>query len=203
MELTGFLSTLIVIAFPVAILAVIVIIAELVARSPRNVELLGRREVARALRRLDPHHYTVINNVLLVSSDNTDIAQIDHIVVSTYGIFIIETSAHRGDIYGSTDRKEWKQILRYHDEYVFFNPILENHTHERALHKVLGDMQKAQVVTLVAFPMANQLHIGKTGAVGNTSQIVDKIRSHKHETYNFAERASIAEAINSANAAEK
>ena len=37
--------------------------------------------------------------------------QIDHIVVSKFGVFAIETKNYRGEIYGNDNIQEWKQII--------------------------------------------------------------------------------------------
>ena len=51
---------------------------------------IGEHRVAHILDRLPKDRYRVINNLLLrTSSGNT--TQIDHVVISEYGIFVIET----------------------------------------------------------------------------------------------------------------
>lgn len=46
--------------------------------------------------------------VLKTASGTT---QIDHVVVSKFGVFAIETKNYRGEIYGNDDREEWTQII--------------------------------------------------------------------------------------------
>ena len=58
----------------------------------------GERKVARLLDRLPKDRYFVINDLMLLSEGRS--SQIDHIVVSEFGVFIIETKTFSGKIYG-------------------------------------------------------------------------------------------------------
>ena len=49
--------------------------------------------------------YTIIDDVILLTEHCT--TQIDHVVVSKYGIIAIDTKNYRGEIYGDDNRKEW------------------------------------------------------------------------------------------------
>lgn len=59
---------------------------------------MGEFEVSAILATLSGNDYIVINNITLPSKFGT--TQIDHIVVSIYGIFVIETKNYTGLIYG-------------------------------------------------------------------------------------------------------
>lgn len=48
---------------------------------------------------LDPKVYVSINNITLSGSNGT--TQIDHVIVSRFGIFVVETKNMEGWIYGS------------------------------------------------------------------------------------------------------
>lgn len=56
-----------------------------------------------------PEDYHVLDDIVLNTKKGT--TQIDHIVVSKYGIFAIETKNYRGEIYGNDDRQQWTQII--------------------------------------------------------------------------------------------
>jgi len=56
----------------------------------------GEEVVSEELQELDPVHYAVLNDFLLPSRGSLDTTQVDHIVVSNYGIFCIETKAYKG-----------------------------------------------------------------------------------------------------------
>lgn len=56
-------------------------------------------------------------------------SQLDHIVVSPYGLFIIETKNHKGYIFGDENSKVWTQTLTNGAHYTFFNPVIQNNLH--------------------------------------------------------------------------
>ena len=45
-----------------------------------------------------PKGYTVLDDIVLKTNNGT--TQIDHVVVSKYGVFAIETKNYRGEVYG-------------------------------------------------------------------------------------------------------
>lgn len=58
---------------------------------------------------LPREHYKVINNIIIPNKENT--SQIDHLVISNFGIFVIENKNFKGNIYGSERSKTWTQFL--------------------------------------------------------------------------------------------
>jgi hypothetical protein len=96
---------------------------------------------------LDEMTYIPVKNVTLLLGDGTT-TQIDHILVSIYGIFVIETKNMKGWIFGDEHKKEWTQQL-YKKKHKFQNPNHQNYRHIKALEEVLGlhlDMFKSVVV---------------------------------------------------------
>lgn len=61
------------------------------------------------LRNLNRSNYNVINNVVLEWGDKT--SQIDHIVISSFGIFVIEIKNQKGWILGSEHSEYWTQMI--------------------------------------------------------------------------------------------
>ena len=59
--------------------------------------------------KLDKDVYHLIKNVTLPTDDGT--TQIDHIMVSVYGVFVVETKNLRGWIFGSPNQKTWTQKI--------------------------------------------------------------------------------------------
>ena len=70
---------------------------------------VGEKLVAKKLSKLNKRKYKIINNLLLKTSKGT--AQIDHIVISQYGVFVIETKNYKGIITGNEYDDNWNQIL--------------------------------------------------------------------------------------------
>jgi restriction system protein len=83
---------------------------------------------------LDLKEYHVYNNVLIKTGLWT--SQIDHVIVSRYGIFVIETKNRNGWIFGKADENYWTQI-NYNKKVTFQNPLKQNHGHTQSLAKYL------------------------------------------------------------------
>src|SRR5262245_33104530 len=93
--------------------------------------LRGRRGetfVSRRLSNLDSAHYKILNDLMLPSLGNTDMTQIDHVLVSTYGIFVIETKSYSGWIFGNAYQQHWTQVI-YRFRKKFYNPLRQNYVH--------------------------------------------------------------------------
>lgn len=84
---------------------------------------------------LPKNTYHLIKNVTLPTEDGT--TQIDHIVVSKYGVFVIETKNMKGWIFGSAHQKQWTQRIFKHSN-KFQNPIHQNYKHLKTLESCLG-----------------------------------------------------------------
>jgi len=78
--------------------------------------------------------YTLIKNITLPTDDGT--TQIDHIVVSEFGLFVIETKNMKGWIFGNAHQKQWTQkIFKYSGK--FQNPLHQNYKHTKTLASCL------------------------------------------------------------------
>ncbi len=107
----------------------------------------GEKVVAGYLRRL-PEGYTVLNDVTL--STDTGTTQIDHIVVSPYGVFVIETKNYKGWIFGSERSTQWTQNI-YGQKNRFMNPLRQNYAHVKAIEARLSLFPSLPVIPIVAF----------------------------------------------------
>ncbi|MDW1578193.1 NERD domain-containing protein [Vibrio sp. Vb2880] len=97
--------------------------------------VFGEFLVNRLLSKLPESDYTLIKDVTLPTNDGT--TQVDHIVVSRYGIFVIETKNMKGWIFGSARQKQWTQKIYRHSS-KFQNPLHQNYKHIKALETLLG-----------------------------------------------------------------
>lgn len=96
--------------------------------------IFGEFVVNRLLAQLPKSDYTLIKDVTLPSGDGT--TQIDHIVVSKFGLFVVETKNMRGWIYGSSHQKLWTQKIYRHSS-KFQNPLHQNYKHIKTLESLL------------------------------------------------------------------
>ncbi|EGR3462025.1 nuclease [Vibrio parahaemolyticus] len=97
--------------------------------------VFGEFLMNRLLSKLPESDYTLIKDVTLPTSDGT--TQVDHIVVSKYGIFVVETKNMKGWIFGSARQKQWTQKIYRHSS-KFQNPLHQNYKHIKALETLLG-----------------------------------------------------------------
>ncbi len=84
---------------------------------------------------LPKHDYFLLKNVTLPTEDGT--TQIDHILVSQFGVFVIETKNMKGWIFGSEKQKQWTQKIFKHTS-KFQNPLHQNYKHLKTLESTLG-----------------------------------------------------------------
>lgn len=96
---------------------------------------------------LDKHIYTLFKNVTLPAEDGT--TQIDHIIVSRYGVFVIETKNMKGWIFGSPQQKTWTQKIYRHTS-KFQNPLHQNYKHTQTLQAAL-ELDPDKVFSVVVF----------------------------------------------------
>jgi hypothetical protein len=147
---------------------------------------------------LNSGEYAVLDNLLLHSNGNTSMSQIDHIVISVYGIFCIETKSHQGWIFGSERNPTWTQV-RYRNKYPITNPFHQNYGHIKALELLLGSKLHNPITSLIAFPSADEIHVKDTDLVGNTTHILRKILSINKKQYTYSECTEIIKLIRGAN----
>ncbi|MFQ9435757.1 MAG: nuclease-related domain-containing protein [Ruminococcus callidus] len=107
----------------------------------------GEKQVARRLRRLDSRQYIVLSDLLLPCGSR--LTQIDHVVVSVYGIFVIETKNYHGTISGSIWKEFWVQEC-HGRQYDLRNPFRQNYAHVQALASLLG-LERDCFFSVVAF----------------------------------------------------
>ena len=84
--------------------------------------------------RLDKTVYISIHNILVPVGEET--TQIDHVLVSRFGIFVIETKNIKGWIFGAASSDRWCQSV-FGKKFFFQNPLRQNYRHTRALAEFL------------------------------------------------------------------
>lgn len=96
---------------------------------------------------LDKEQYHLIKNVTLPTEDGS--TQIDHIIVSKYGVFVVETKNMKGWIFGSSNQKTWTQKIYKHSS-KFQNPLHQNYKHVKTLESLLG-LNDQQIYSVIVF----------------------------------------------------
>ena len=134
---------------------------------------MGEKIVAKRLKRLPKDKYRVINDLLL--QNNGYSSQIDHVVVSEYGVFVIETKNYQGDIYGGANSEMWTQNI-YGNKSQFRNPIWQNKGHITAIRNVLGNPTRIPFENIVLFADGSNLKLDKSLPVYNWRKVIPIIK---------------------------
>ena len=159
----------------------------------------GEKWVSRRLKRLAPSKYLVINDLLLRSGANS--TQIDHVVVSIYGLFVIETKYYKGWIYGGPESEYWTQNI-YGKKFQLRNPVLQNKGHIRAIKRTLKLREEIPVYSIVAFSAQASLNINQTLPVLYWRQVVPYIRQFDQPKLSESEAQNLYEDLLAAGTAD-
>lgn len=123
-------------------------------------EILGleaERRLAKLLARQLPVGYSHYRNLVLTSTMG-DLTEIDHLVLSPFGIFVIEVKNYQGWIFGNQHQENWL-VHRHRRKYQFQNPIRQNHKHTEAVAALLdidSKAEPAQIYSVIAFSQRAQ-----------------------------------------------
>lgn len=96
---------------------------------------------------LDAKDYIDLGSVTIPALNGT--TQIDHVIVSRYGIFVIETKNMDGWIFGDAKSPLWTQGV-FGKKYRFQNPLHQNYRHTKALQEFLG-VDETKLIPFVMF----------------------------------------------------
>lgn len=156
----------------------------------------GEDTVEKILKKL-PFTYKVINDVMLLSKGKY--TQVDHIVVSKKGIFVIETKGFVGNVYGNSHLRNWRQ-KSYTKDIEFHNPILQNRGHVLALKDVLSIKDESIFIPVVAFSDTTNLFIDTNDdIVIKFSELKKFIKQYKSKKLTRKERNNLYREIKKAN----
>ena len=166
-----------------------------------SVEAIGKEgesQVAYELRSFKENMY-VFNDYKTMNGNRT--CQIDHIVVSNYGIFVLETKNYKGIISGLRNQREWTQTLLYGEEtYKFYNPILQNNTHKGVVKRIVGnqvpifayvvfvnnDLEYINEPDVIRLDELHQAMFNREQTISNeqVQSIISKLKEHKADFTN-------------------
>lgn len=183
----------------IVFLLVLAGILRYITHSPKRIGGAAEKRVQRILSGLPQNEYVTINDVL-IRRPNGNTAQIDHVVVSLYGVFVLETKNYHGHMVGQENEKYWTQRIG-NQRHRLYNPIWQNRGHIHALQELLGR----------DVPMCNVVLFGdRVGLSIQAEQAVIRIRQLKQFMAQFhmpkltmLETAEIVERIRRANITDK
>lgn len=138
---------------------------------------IGEKKVSTLLSFLPKDKYMVLNDLMFKNGPYT--TQIDHIVVSVYGIFIIETKNYKGWIYGNANKSHWTQNI-WGNKYPLYNPIFQNKNHISFLLRKFNILREKRIniFPIVVFTNASKLRLtGNCKYVIGLRELMSYIRS--------------------------
>ena len=179
------------------IIAIIGIIVAIIVKKNMTqvVGFAGEFWVQKELNKL-PGEYLFLSDVMLEIDGKT--TQIDHIVFSKYGIFVIETKQRNTYITGNEHDKYWI-VKAGRKKHYMYNPIHQNYGHKKAIEKILG-LDDNQVIDIVCVSGQANLRI-KSNKVVRVERLVDRILFEKEER--IEDYVSMAHRINAMNIVDK
>lgn len=177
-------------------------IIAVILNQPSVKGFFGEISIRILLKFLDKDKYLIINDVMIPTNDGNT-AQIDHIVVSTYGIFIIETKNYNGWIFGNENSKNWTQVI-YKTKNHFYNPIMQNKGHIKALQDLLTDFSNINYIPIVVFTIKADLKkLDVTSHVVYSLGLLNTIKMYTEEIIMQSDLDRIYKIIVSANNDDK
>jgi hypothetical protein len=159
--------------------ALVIAVGILEVFMPRIKGFFGEKSVSFFLSRLDETKYMVINDLMLKVGSKT--TQIDHVVVSNYGVFVIETKNYKGWIIGNEFDEYWKQVI-YKSKKNMYNPIRQNYGHIQALKEIIRDFPEVNYIPIVVFTTKADLKVKSKTDVIYTINLLKTIKKYDKQT---------------------
>jgi hypothetical protein len=125
-------------------------------------------------RRFNTIECHVLNNLTLPIDDGT--TQIDHVLVSTRGVFVIETKNYSGWIFGNEKSAKWTQVI-YKKKSSFQNPLRQNYKHQKVVQNILDFLPQEAVHSVVVFTGSAEFKTKKPAHVFDPSELIAYIES--------------------------
>lgn len=182
-------------------LLLLLIIGAIVFLRLNQANIRGRRGERRVSSRLFslPSEYHVFNDVHIEVQGRS--VQIDHIVASRYGIFVIETKNYTGWIYGNDNSEFWIKNM-YGNKYQFRNPLKQNYSHVKSLQALLG-VPESKFIPIVVFLNGATLKCDTIGIVIYSHQLRRTIFDHSIPIFSDAEVEKMITLLSSSRIVEK
>ena len=116
---------------------------------------LGEYLTTKVLEKLPGKHRMIINAYIPNKKSNT--TEIDVLFIHETGIYVLESKNYGGWIYGKDSDCCWTQRFPNGHESQFYNPILQNEGHIKALKRMLVDTPDQRFISVIVFSDRCQL----------------------------------------------
>ena len=183
----------------ISIIVVGVIIFGWWYNSPKQKGKRGEKRIHDILSQL-PDEYQVLDDIVLQTQRGT--TQIDHVVVSKYGIFEKKKKNYSGEIYGDDSRQQWTQIIAtdvtyskkwwktytYITKNQFYNPVKQSWGHVYEIKKNLPEWSYIKIVPIVVFTgRAILKNVSSKNHVIYDDELLDTIQKYRNVYFSDAD----------------
>ena len=97
---------------------------------------------------------------LYIKMQSNNYTEIDLIMTTSYGLFVIESKNLSGNIYGDNKYEQWIQYLR-REKYMFYNPVRQNSNHIKHLKHILSDFPDLKYFSVIVFSERCNLNVNE------------------------------------------
>ena len=116
-----------------------------------------------------PKEYVYLSDLLIRNPKSlTGYSQIDHVIITPYGLFVIETKNYQGTIYGGKERKTWL----INGKFKMMNPLIQNYGHIQALKKIIDVKFHQYFISMVSFTKRSTFKIEEELRKINSNELV-------------------------------
>lgn len=122
--------------------------------------------------------YHLLNHITLKLREGT--TQIDHILISRFGVFVIETKDYKGWIFANSQQAQWTQVL-FKAKFRFQNPLVQNRLHLKTVEELLDFLPADAFHSLVVFAGEAEFKTGKPNGVFSVPELLDHLRGFSDE----------------------
>ena len=144
-------------------------------RFQNSGEILVRKEI---MNNFSSMSWYLFNNVSLKTENGT--TQIDHILISKYGVFVIETKHYKGWLFGDINSKKWTQVI-FGYKYKFQNPLHQNYKHIKVVQSILDFLPSEQVTGVVVFTGDATFKTSQPSNVYSLKSLISHLKSLDNE----------------------
>ena len=142
---------------------------------PKFRGFMGEFWVKLELSKLPKDKYVVLNDIMIKDEKGTH--QIDHLIISKFGIFVIEMKNYYGLIKGKEFDNKWCQYLGKNKSY-FINPIHQNFGHIKSLSNLLK-LDDKYFISIICFSNQAKVDVKSSSIVTQVDYLKDEILKYE------------------------
>lgn len=126
----------------------------------------------------------ILNNLILPGLyDQKHTTQIDTLIVSPRGVFVIETKSWNGRVYGHQNQKEWAVYYENGESHKMYNPTWQNAGHVHRIEQLIErdtdlNLDSIAIIPMVVFFHGDISHVEASGCYTRW-QALEEIRGYQ------------------------